>query len=183
VKNQDEIFDHLKYAMKHVDGLCWLLLDPNRSGPLQVLVNEQPVLKRPDLGQVRIAIAEAGLINCRKLLDFLGLRANRQRVLEEISGRRHWPDDVGIEDLVLQRVSLTAYDKAPFTGPVSLRSAAEHTLQAADKGVAHFTLGIGTPARSVPVLMCAQAVLWLTEEHVYRKLGLPVPDYRIWTEG
>jgi hypothetical protein len=154
VKNKDEILDHLQYAMKHLDGLRWLLSDPSRFGELQVSVNGQPILKRPTLGQVRIALAEAGLINCRKLLSFLGLRPNaKTRDLEEFSGSRSRPDDVGIEDLGPKRLSLADYDAAPFNGPVSLRSAAKHTIQAADKGLAHFTLGIGEAARSIPVLL------------------------------
>lgn len=56
MKNKDEILEHLQYAMKHLDGLCWLLSDPSRFGELQVSVNGQAILKRPTLGQVRITV-------------------------------------------------------------------------------------------------------------------------------
>jgi hypothetical protein len=182
---QDLILGHLKYGLGHLDALCWLcrVLDENRDfASVALTFDGQVVIQRSSLTFIQNPIAETGLIYCRKLLEFLGVKLVRRSVeLCDVAADRT-DDDLGIEHLDgLNRISVDALDDAPFGEPAEIRKAVIHTLLAANKGVAHFTHGKAEPADTEPVLICARTVIWLVERHVYDKLGLDVPKFRVWT--
>jgi hypothetical protein len=186
MKTNDAILDHVKYGLAHVDGLCWLcerLIAGVPPGDLTIRVGDQVLLRRPTFGALQNALAESGLIYCRKLLDFLGLKSQRNGGTLIERTESYSDDTVGIEDLHLPRVSLAALDSSPFGSGQSVRAACEHTLRAANKGVAHFTEDRGERADAEQILRCGQVVGWLAEKHVYKALDVATPVYKVWTAG
>jgi len=186
MKTNEGILDHVRYGLAHVDGLCWLcerLIAGVPSGELSIRVGDQVLLRRPTFGALQNALAESGLIYCRKLLDFLGLKGQRNGgALAERTGP-YSDDTVGIEDLRLPRVHLTALDNSPLGSGPSIRAACEHTLRAANKGVAHFTEDRGERGDAEQILLAGRVVTWLAEEHVYKPLAIAAPVYKVWTAG
>ena len=176
----------MQISLAHIDGVCWLcdlLLTGVPQGAMCIQVGERVLVQRPSIGIVQNAVAESGLIYCRKMLDFLGLKGRRNTgVLYERSGA-YGDDTVGIEDLQLQRVPLAALVITPFGDASEVLAACEHTMRSADKGVAHFTEDRGESSNVGQIQMCARTVTWLTQAYVYKALGIPTTIPTPWTAG
>lgn len=184
MKNRDDILDHLRYGLAHLDGFCWLcdflISHAPSHDPTSIVVEGHPVISLKSFAPLQNALAEAGFIYCRKLLDFLGLTLPRRRsVLTERP--RHGDDTVGIEDLGLPRVQLEELKNTPFGTRSEIVAACEHTLRCANKGVAHFTENRGESSDASKALLCGKVVCWLVENKVYSVLNLPRPSFRVWT--
>jgi hypothetical protein len=186
MKTKDAILDHLKYGLTHVDGLCWLcdlLIAGVPDGELSIRLGSEVLVRRPTLGVLQNAVAESGLIYCRKLLDFLGLKGQRNGGLLCQRASAYDDDTVGIEDLGLDRVPLSALARTPFGDEGAVRAACEHTIRAANKGVAHFTEDRGERGDAEQIGLCARVVAWLIEENVYKVLGDHAQAPKPWTAG
>ena len=186
MKTRESVLEHLQYALTHVDGLYWLcdrLLVGIPRGEVTITIGGRSVIVRPSFAFLQNPLAEAGLIYCRKLLDFLGLKVKHSGADLYERKSPYTDDTIGIEDLKLQRVGLCVLDSTPFGDAEKIRSACVHTIRAANKGVAHFTEDRGERAEAQQLLLCAEVVRWLIEKHVYEKLNLQIPAYRIWTVG
>ena len=176
---------HVEYGLKHVDGLCWLctcLIDGVPSGDLTISVGDKMLVRRPSFAVLQNSLAEAGLIYCRKLLDFLGLKIDRNCSSLKARSAPYSDDTVGIEDLGLPRLDIAQLSVAPLGSGDAIQAACEHTIRSANKGVAHFTEDRGDRAEEKPVLLCGQAVAWLVAEYVYKPLDVSLPEYRVWTK-
>jgi hypothetical protein len=141
------------------------------------------LVRRPSFVALQNSLAEAGLIYCRKLLDFLGLKIDRNDGSLKPRSASYSDDTVGIEDLGLPRVDIAQLSGTPLGSGDAIRGACEHTLRSANKGVAHFTEDRRDRAKEEPVLLCGQAVAWLVAEHGYKPLDVSLPEYRVWTKG
>ena len=184
--NREAILDHLGYGLAHVDGLRWLceqLLAGIPIGPARIIVGNREMIARGTFAYIQNPIAESGLIYCRKLLEFLGIKLDRDG--QVLYSRTSAPadGDVGIEHLGLQRVPATAIAAVPIAPEPELREACMHTLRSANKGVAHFTVDRGEQSSVPKILLCAKTVTWLVEKHVYKELQMGPPFYRVWTAG
>jgi hypothetical protein len=186
MSKRDDALGHLPFALTHVDGLVWLcdLLaqggDP--SGPVMIVAGGRVLIGWPTFLHLRRGILEAGQINCRKLLDFLGLRVTWDGATLIERSEEPTRDNMGIEDLRLGRIGLGALAGSPFGTEVEVTEACRHTIRHANKGGAHMAEYVeGELARVGPVRTCALAVRWLVEEHVYKALKIDVPPYRVWT--
>lgn len=127
---------------------------------------------------------EVGIVYSRVLLEFLGLRANREKNALALVERRR-PDTIGIEDFTsasgpLQKVTVQQA-LACYPGPAADAEASLVTVIAhADKAVAHMTEGPVQDERTADlVALGGEGVLALVSRYLYRALGRSIPDYTI----
>lgn len=126
---------------------------------------------------------EAGLVHCRALLEFLGLKVSRTGHLANITDRR--PTDVGIEhfsnahgylSLVRPDVALARYDG----GLEEAERALLAVFQITNKGIAHVTEDLqDNPDHGRLIEIASRGVPSLLVSHLYIPLGLPAPDYKL----
>ena len=119
---------------------------------------------------------------CRRLINFLGIRVGTTSGKLEVLAPRH-SDDADIELLGLTKVGIEEFIAAPPGPPERTREACECILRAADKGVAHLTVGRDERAFADDLLVCAQVTQWAIKTFAYDRHGTPVPHYGIWTEA
>ena len=130
--------------------------------------------------------AEIGVIHCRSLLEFLGLRVSPHNTRKLVTRPRgHRKDDIVIEDLsrggkTLAPISVEQAISA-FSGPPELaEEALATTCHWANKVVAHLTANMPTDSETLRLLqIAAQGVPKLVLRHVYGPLDIPFPDYEV----
>lgn len=130
-------------------------------------------------------VLESGLIHCRALLDFLGLKTaptdSTKLISRDPNNKKH-KDDVVIEHfsnskgplpLVTPQEAITRYQ-----GPHSEAEAAlAGVLHTANKGLAHTTSGLALSATDISHLeIASRGVRSLVISHFYTPLGLPPPE-------
>ena len=131
------------------------------------------------------AAIEAGIIHCRALLEFIGLRAdprNQGRLAQRASGRG---DDLLIEHFsnaagALQLVTL-AEAVAPYQGSSQeAERALARVINIANKGLAHSTVGLISDPDDLRLSeVASRGVRALLIKHFYVALGLQPPAERI----
>jgi hypothetical protein len=164
-------------ALRHV--MSW-----DKPGKLEIYFNDKLAIRGLSTAFTNPAI-EAGIMHCRALLEFIGLKVNSKDPdkLSERQGSRD--DDFVIEDFSgpqgqLQRVP-PGVAISSYTGPpAEAEKALAAVIRAANKGVAHTTAGhlvdgdnfnhFEIASRGVPKLLVS---------HFYTPLGLPPPDYEL----
>jgi len=129
-------------------------------------------------------VMEAGLIHCRALLDFLGLKADPADSTKLVcrDPKRTKKDDVVIEHFSNSNGPLpmvTPQDAiSRYQGPQSEAEAAlASVLHTANKGLAHITSGLAMSARDMSNLeIASRGVRALVVSHFYTPLGLLPPE-------
>lgn len=130
-------------------------------------------------------VLESGLIHCRALLDFLGLKTastDSTKLISRDPNNKKNKDDVVIEHfsnskgplpLVTPQEAITRYQ-----GPQSEAEAAlAGVLHTANKGLAHITSGLALSATDISHLeIASRGVRSLVISHFYTQLGLPPPE-------
>jgi hypothetical protein len=128
---------------------------------------------------------EAGIIHCRALLEFLGLRADptdHGRLSPRSSSRR---GDLMIEDFANADGQLSpvtpAEAVAPYAGPPGeAQRALARVIHVANKGLAHSTVGlINDPDDLRLSEIASRGVRALLVNHFYTPLGLVAPTERL----
>jgi hypothetical protein len=127
-------------------------------------------------------VVEAGLIHCRALLEFLGLRVSRADPTKLAArGPKMQPDDWVIEDfanstgplpLVTPQQAVSKYKG----DPAAAESALAAVLHTVNKGLAHITAGLLASATDIDALeIASRGVPALITSYLYTPLGLPAP--------
>jgi len=131
------------------------------------------------------AAIESGIMHCRALLEFLGLKADNSDHTKLASRTGKQKDDLVIEDFTgpngqLARITI---DEAlsPYKGA---RDEAENALarviHIANKGIAHSTLGPVDDPEDLRLLeIASRGVPTLVINYFYRRMGLKAPDYQL----
>jgi hypothetical protein len=131
-------------------------------------------------------VIEAGVIHCRALLEFLGLRVSPSNPTKLVPrGRKSHGDDWVIEDfanaagalpLVTPQQAVSRYKGDPIEAEKALAS----VLHTANKGLAHLTAGLSAAAMEINALeIASRGVPALVISHLYTPLGLAVPKTSI----
>lgn len=128
---------------------------------------------------------EAGLVNCRALIEFLGLNCNKHGSLGQIIRRKS--GDVGVEDFqnadghlkkVDPKVALSRYGGDPSEAERALLS----ILHLTNKGIAHTTMDLNKdPEHGRLIEIASRGVPSLMISYFYTPLGLHPPDTKIST--
>jgi hypothetical protein len=127
-------------------------------------------------------VIEAGIIHCRALLEFLGLRVSPSDPRKLASrGAKGRTDDWVIEDfsnaagalpLVTPQQAVSRYKGGPAEAETALAS----VLHTANKGLAHLTAGLSPAATDITALeIASRGVPALVVSYLYTPLGLPAP--------
>jgi hypothetical protein len=126
-------------------------------------------------------IIESGLLNIRCLVEFLGFKRNSKDGSLVARGGR--PDDVVIESFYFGGAPLSKVTPEDFCSlskeypSEAVREATCHTLEMADKAIAHLTESrsvITTDLRQVAV--AAECVEAAVMKHLYDSMGLQRPS-------
>jgi hypothetical protein len=127
-------------------------------------------------------VIEAGLVHCRALLDFLGLRVSPTDPTKLAArGPKTQPDDWVIEDFAnaagpLPRVTSQQAVSKYKGDPVVAESALASVLHSVNKGLAHITAGLLASATDIHALeIASRGVPSLVISYLYTPLGLPAP--------
>ena len=126
-------------------------------------------------------VFEAGLVHCRALLEFVGLKAEPSDPLRLGSRRAKRPDDYGIEDfsgssgplpLVTPQRAIARYPG----DPTDAESALALVLFGTNKLLAHVTRGVALPDDQVRLIeIASRGVPAIVVSCLYTPLGLPAP--------
>lgn len=132
------------------------------------------------------AAIESGIMHCRALLEFLGLKADKSDHTKLASRAAKRKDDLVIEDFTGpngQQLARITIDEAlvPYKGA---RDEAENALaraiHIANKGIAHPTLGPVDDAEDLRLLeLASRGVPTLVINYFYTRMGLQAPDFQL----
>lgn len=176
--------EHLPYRLTHLDGLCWaceVILSSERPSDVSITFDGLTKLKQTSVLFLTNSLVESGLLYCRVLFSFLGICFDRKtQQLAQIKNPGS-DDNFSIVKLGLPILTLDDLRLAPTGSSGEVEESCRLTLLATNKGVAHFTDSKTTPSQSEDALRCARTVIWLTEEYVYKRIGLAIPFYKFWT--
>lgn len=128
-------------------------------------------------------VIEAGLVHCRALLEFLGLRVSRTDPTKlALRGPKSQSDDWVIEDfanssgplpLVTPQQAVSKYKGDPVEAELALAS----VLHTVNKGFAHITAGLVASATDIRTLeIASRGVPALVVSYLYTPLGLAAPE-------
>lgn len=164
-------------ALTHALNLCKVFYNPKT---IEIYFDNKLTIVGNSTAYTNPVI-ESGLIHCRALLEFLGLRLTRNRLSNR--GQRKL-DDVGIEHyfdtkgLPLKQLS----PDLALASYLGQREDAEKALvsvfSTANKGLAHITSTLTTAELSL-LELASRGVESLIISHLYTPMGLVVPDYKI----
>jgi hypothetical protein len=175
----------LPYRMRSVAILNFALSMRSKwpdAPPMTIHVNGDLVVEG-NLNAFTNPAVEAGLIHCRALLEFLGLRMIGKAKLGTIAQRR--PDDIGIEhfETATGHLAKVPPDEAVsrYDGGLEEAEAALVSIfQLTNKGLAHLTADLmNNPEHGRLIEAASRGVLSLVISHLYTPLGLPPPDYKL----
>jgi hypothetical protein len=155
--------------------------------PIKIFVDEKLWIEGTHLALTNPSI-EMGIVYSRVVLEFLGLsRAKKTGRLATRKSPRE-DGDIGIELLSVDSTTLSQLSLADvhacYPGDAAdAESALLEVIIHAHKSVAHLTCGPAQNESTFDLLISGcKGVMALTERHVYRALGLKVPNYRIPTK-
>lgn len=178
--NEEVLTVWIPYRLQAIQTMWWAYnklhdLPPPRE--LQVFVDGKQLIQG-NASAVLNPMVEAGFIHARCLLEFLGLRVEKGKLVT-IGNRR--ADDIAIEHfaangMALGKVSPDAALSA-YTGP---KDRGERALVAifdlANKGLAHFTSTSSDGYNSLDLEIACKGIPVLVQNHLYTKLHMPVPS-------
>ena len=183
--NLDRLLNEIiPYRMQAVDTLILatrLAKSWPHPPPLEIHVNGKLQVEGNLYAFTNPAI-EVGLVHCRALLEFLGLAANKGRIVN-IDRRRS--SDIGIEHfsnasghlaMVNPETALSRYDG----GKEEAEKALLAVFQITNKGIAHVTEDMkDNPDHGRLIEIASLGVRSLVVSYLYTPLGLPAPNYKL----
>jgi hypothetical protein len=178
--------EHLPYRLTHLDGLCWaceVLISGENPSDVSITFDGVTKLKQTSVLFLTNSLVEAGLLYCRVLFNFLGIRLEGRLQQLTLITNPGSGDDFSIVKLGLPILTLDDLRLAPTGIPGEVEESCRLTLLAINKGVAHFTDSSTPRSQAQDALCCAKTVMWLTEEYVYKRMGLAAPFYKLWTKA
>lgn len=185
---QEEYIHHLiPYRMRAVSIFRLALryvMSEETPRSLEIYFDDKLVIRGLSTAFTNPAI-ETGIVHCRALLEFIGLRLDNKNPdkLAVRQGRRD--DDFVIEDFSGPNGPLAKVSPACAIGsyagpPAEAEKALAAVIRTANKGLAHTTLGHvveGDELRHFEI--ASRGVPTLLVSHFYMPLGLAPPDYEL----
>ncbi len=127
------------------------------------------------------AAIESGIVNCRALLEFIGLAAASHTKLRQraVGGRK---DDIGIEDYKLPLVEVSEVIQKYPGNAEEAESALASLITVTNKWIAHNTTAVEIDAPQLHLLeIASRGVPSLVISYFYTRLKLPAPEYNIYS--
>jgi len=152
---------------------------------LTVYIDDKPYFQGLETAFTNPAI-EAGIINCRAMLEFLGLRINKNNpsVLETRPSRKY-ADDMHIDDfknadgVALEKVTPDKVRRLSIPDREKGEKAIARLLHISDKEIAHCTIGRSGEDDGTDIELLfigANGIRALTVSYFYIPLGLKPPE-------
>lgn len=185
--NLDSLLNEIiPYRMQAVDTLILatrLVARWPHPPPLEIHINGKLQVEGNLYAFTNPAI-EVGLVHCRALLEFLGLAANKGRIVN-IDRRQRRTSDIGIEHFSTASGHLSMVN--PETALSRYRGGKEEAekallavFQITNKGIAHVTEDIkDNPDHRRLIEIASLGVPSLVVSYLYTPLGLPAPNYKL----
>lgn len=161
-----------------------LLLEWGRSKRMQILFDGEIAIEG-SLTALFNPVIEAGLVHCRALLEFVGLKVDSSNPTQLTSRRAKRTDDHGIEDFANAggHLPLVSPNAAISRYPGDAReaeSALTFVLHCTNKMVAHITSGAALPDDRLRLIeIASRGVKAIVVSHLYTPLGLPPPTLNV----
>ncbi|MBR8301365.1 hypothetical protein KDW49_11650 [Burkholderia dolosa] len=179
--NKNEIlYEWIPYRLQSIDSMMWAYnihdeLDLPRE--MEVFVDSKKILQ----GNVNVLLnpmIEVGFIHARSLLEFLGLNAEKGKL---VAAKNRRPDDIAIEHFEANGMALKKVAPAAaldtYNGP---KADAERALvsifELANKGLAHLSNAFPTQYTSVELDIAHRGIRALLNNNLYVKLGMQIPE-------
>lgn len=170
--------DRIYHRMAEVNlcaTMAKLLLISGRDRQVMLMLDGQAAYQSPSLKELSDPVIDTGIIMCRVLMEFLGVRCRNSALLQV---KTQQADDVSMRDFGLPFITPDEVAQGhPELAPVDVTQAMIETLGAANKGIGHLTR---IPARKLD-LWCLDvaclSVLNLMGRHLYQALGYSRPVF------
>jgi hypothetical protein len=166
--------DRIYHRMAEVNlcaNMAQLLASYGRDRHAKLMLDGRAAYESPSLKELSDPVIDTGIVMCRVLMEFLGVRC-RNGVLLQV--RTQQADDVSMADFGLPFVTPDKVAQGyPGLPPIDVSEAMVATLSAANKGIGHLTR---VPARKLDLLyleVACRSVLSLMNRHLYQALGYP----------
>lgn len=185
---QEYIEKILPYRMQAVDTFnlaLGYLLEWDEPSKMDIYFNAKLSISGLSTGFTNPVI-EAGIIHCRALLEFLGIKVDQKdgtKLIERKNKRNS--DDYVIEDFSgpsgnLQRITIDQA-LAPYAGPKEeAELALASIISCANKGLAHMTTGHMINENELHLYeIASRGVPILIGNYFFHRLGLDMSDYCI----
>ena len=179
-----ELIPYRLYALSIMGAALRYRLSSDNPKEMKIYFDGKLVITGNSNAFINPAI-EAGLIHCRALLEFLGLRCDKYDVLQNLEQKRK-PDDIGVESFrnsygkALTRVSPAEATACYCGDSAEGEKALLAVFHATNKGLAHFTTSFEISKPDAGLLqIAAKGVRALVFNHLYTPLGLDAPNCEI----
>jgi hypothetical protein len=178
--NNEVLYKWIPYRLQSIDTMMWAYNKADELGSsrqMEVLVDGKKILQ----GHVNALLnpmIEVGFIHARSLLEFMGLNAEKGRLVATKNRRRN---DIAIEHFDVKGVALEKVAPAAalktYNGP---KADAERSLvsifELANKGLAHLSNAFPTQYTDVELDIAHRGIRTLLQNNLYAKLGMQIPE-------
>ena len=178
-----EILDLLEYrirsvAIGHLALRHWLVWD--EIPDIKIFFNDQQVIEGKATVFTNSAI-ESAIIYSRALLEFLGLKKNKDHFLLRELDQNRQKGDIGIEQFkTLNRITIKNAVSAYSGDPKEAEAALAYVIHLANKDLAHTTMSILKHDQGAQFLdITFRAIPILMINHFYIPLSLNPPDFAL----
>jgi hypothetical protein len=179
-----ELNERIPYRMKATAILnCALELRSRwQEAPAMALYVDGKQIMEGNLNAFTNPAIEAGLVHCRALLEFLGLRnkkgtlCNIEKRVQSDIGIEHFKSADGYLKMLDAETALENYDGERAEAKKALLT----VFHIANKGVAHITQALEEhPEHATLVEIASRGIPSLMVSYLYTPLGIPAPKYQI----
>jgi hypothetical protein len=165
-----------RMAEVHLSGFMARLLIKYGGDPQVTLkIADQATYDLVSLKVLSDPILDTGIMMCRVLMEFLGIKWVRSSApkgrLVRISGSK-FPDDLKLTSFGPQLISLNQVRQGyPNCTPDQIEKSLLHTLSTANRGIGHLTPIKARELSLEDLEISCQAVFTLVNRHLYEALG------------
>lgn len=178
--DKDEILrEWIPYRLQAIDSMMWAYnIHDELSLPreMEVFVDGKKILQG-NVNALLNPMIEVGFIHARSLLEFLGLNAEKGRLVTAKNRRR---DDIAIEHFETNGIALEKVTPSvaldTYGGPkIEAERALVSIFELANKGLAHFSNAFPTGYTSADLDIAHRGIRTLLNNNLYIKLGMQIP--------
>lgn len=174
------LYEWIPYRLQSIDSMMWAYNIHNELSlprEMEVFVDGKKILQG-NVNALLNPMIEVGFIHARSLLEFLGLNAEKGKLVAAKNRRR---DDIAIEHFGTNGMAFEKVTPAvaldTYNGP---KTEAERSLvsifELANKRLAHLSNAFPTRYTNVDLDIAHRGIRTLLHNNLYAKLGMQIPE-------
>ncbi|HDR9487798.1 TPA: hypothetical protein QDC20_005925 [Burkholderia aenigmatica] len=174
------LYEWIPYRLQSIDSMMWAYNihdELNLPREMEVFVDGKKILQG-NVNALLNPMIEVGFIHARSLLEFLGLNAEKGKLVAAKNRRR---DDIAIEHFEMNGVALEKVTPTvaldTYNGP---QAEAERSLvsifELTNKGLAHLSNAFPTHYTNIDLNIAHKGIRTLLNNNLYVKLGMQIPE-------